>query len=229
MTAEKIDISMRIVASLTMIHGSSIFFLLALTFGNLRSSILLRIAFWRAASAAAAFFSAQATSSAVRGRVEPARAVGAPPVGIALPAVRSDLADLRRADIGAEHAIDHRAHAPDARESDLAALGTLLLLGEIFLADLAERPVEHRHVVLDERVHLPVLLIGAAARIGAVGGLEGDRLVAVLLRHLHPAIPVVMRHVGAAENDQAGLELFLIGHECHRLLPSVQIPCRFPA
>jgi hypothetical protein len=44
---------------------------------------------------------------------------------------------------------------------------------------------------------------------------QRDGLVAILVLGSHPTIEIVMPDIAAPENDQAGLELLLVGDEFH--------------
>ena len=93
---------------------------------------------------------------------------------------------------------------------DLACLYALLLeVGEVF-GDLAEGAIEDWHFVLYAEAHVRVLVVGTVARCVDVGGFEGNRLVAVGLGNLDPAVPVAVFHVRAAEDDEARLEFLCI-------------------
>ena len=63
--------------------------------------------------------------------------------------------------------------------ADLPRLDPLLLkVGEV-LGDLAEGAVENRHLMLDAEAHVGVLVEGLILGRVDVGGLQGNRLVAV--------------------------------------------------
>ena len=99
--------------------------------------------------------------------------------------------------------------------ADLAALGPRLLRGQVLLRHGAEGVVEDRDVMLEHGSDFDLLLPGEVPGHADVGGLEGDRLVTVCLRQLDAAVPVAMVHVGPAEDNEAGLDLFLVDHERH--------------
>jgi hypothetical protein len=80
--------------------------------------------------------------------------------------------------------------------------------------------------VLQAKADIGVRVIGLVARFALVGSLERDRFVAIGLRQLDAAIPSAVRHVGAAENDEAGLELLLVGDKGHGYAPCL---CSFCA
>ena len=134
---------------------------------------------------------------------------------------------LHRANIVLQRALDHGLELLGAILADLAASGARLLGRQVLLRHGAERMVEDRNVMLEHGPDLDLLLVGEVARHADVAGLERDRLVAVGLRQLDAAVPVAMVHVGPAEDDKAGFNLFLVGYERHgtpsRCAGSVQI------
>jgi hypothetical protein len=79
---------------------------------------------------------------------------------------------------------------------------------------------------LSAEAHVGVLVEGLLAGRIDVSGLEGDRLVAVILGQLDAAVEIAMVHVRAPEDDEARLEHFLVGHKRHDKPRTVQIPCR---
>jgi LDH2 family malate/lactate/ureidoglycolate dehydrogenase len=72
--------------------------------------------------------------------------------------------------------------------ADLAALRPRLLRGQVLLGHVAERTVEHRHVMLDAETHIGVMIERALARGIDVVRLKGIGLVAVGLRQFDAAI-----------------------------------------
>jgi hypothetical protein len=76
---------------------------------------------------------------------------------------------------------------------------------DVVLGDLAEGAIENRHLVLDTKPQVRVLVEGPLAGGVDVGRLQGNRLVAVLLGELDPEVLVLVFHVGAPEDDQSGL------------------------
>ena len=143
----------------------------------------------------------------------------------------ADELDLGVSDIALQVPFDDAAHRRRPALTDLARRGLLLLELGVFLADLGEGAVEDGQVFLKRELDPVVLLEGGLPRGVPVAGLQGNRLVAVLLGKLDAAVPVVVLHVGPAENDQAGFQLFLVGNERH-FAPhshSVQVPCRSAA
>jgi hypothetical protein len=59
------------------------------------------------------------------------------------------------------------------------------------------------------------MIKGAVPRLMKIGRFKGNRFIAVCLRQLDAAIPVLMLYIAPAEDDKAGLEVFLIYDECH--------------
>ncbi len=137
----------------------------------------------------------------------------------------ADEVDLCRADIGIELGLDDRLDLLDAQLGDFAHGRAAFLGGDILRRHLAEGAVEHGDVAFQANLHLDVLSISLLPRRRDVGGLEGDRLVTVLLGELDPAVPVAMRDVGPAEDHQAGFQFLFVCDECHDRL----ILCRFRA
>lgn len=134
---------------------------------------------------------------------------------VTAPQLVADPMYLDRADIVLKGALDHGLELLRAFLADLAALGARLLGGQVLLRHGAEGVVEYRDVMLEHGPNLDLLLTGEVARCANVAGLERDRLVAVCLGQFDAAVPVAMVHIGPAEDDEAGLDLFLVGHERH--------------
>jgi hypothetical protein len=61
--------------------------------------------------------------------------------------------------------------------------------------------------MLDAEPNVGILVEGPLAGGADVGCFERNRLVAVGLRHLHAAIPHLMIHVAAPEENKARLQL----------------------
>jgi len=55
------------------------------------------------------------------------------------------------------------------------------------------------------------------------GSLEGDRLIAVNVGYLHPAVPHLVLHVAAPEDDQARLEFLSLPDERHFCLIGIEV------
>ncbi len=125
---------------------------------------------------------------------------------------------LRRTDISVQSAFDNGADFLGACSADLPALRTRLLCQQILSANLSERMIEHRNVVLQPEPDIGVLVEGAFPRHFSVCCLEGNGLVAVCLRNLHPAVPHAMLHVATPEDYQSRLEFRFVGDECHNRL-----------
>jgi hypothetical protein len=85
----------------------------------------------------------------------------------------------------------------------------------VVLGDLAEGPIEDRNLVLDPEPEIGVLVEGPLARRVDVGCFQGNRLVAVRVGELDPAVPIPVLYVRAAEDDKAGLEFLGIDKEGH--------------
>ena len=80
--------------------------------------------------------------------------------------------------------------------------------------------VEYRDIMLEAEADVCVLIEGAFPRHVDVGRFKGNRLVAVGLGNLHPAIPHSVVYVAAPKENQSGLEFRFVRDECHvRLRP----------
>lgn len=77
--------------------------------------------------------------------------------------------------------------------------------------------------MLEPEAHIGVLVKGTILGVIDVRGLERNRLIAVSLGQLDPAVPVAVLDVGSAENDEAGFKLLSIENEGHENLNL----CRF--
>src|SRR6202021_462518 len=133
---------------------------------------------------------------------------------------------LDRADVILQRALDHGLELLGPLLADLAALGAGLLGRQVLLGNGAEGMVEDRDVALKTDPDFDLLFVGEVARDADIAGLERDRLIAVGLRELDAAVPVAMAHVGSGEEDKAGLDFFLVGHERHGKTLTL---CRFRA
>src|ERR1019366_8476751 len=147
------------------------------------------------------------------------------PERISEPAVLGDQIYLYGTDIAVELRPDDGFDVLPSGWGDLSGLGALLLEINEVLGDLAEGAIEDRNVVLDAKAEIRVLIEGPLARGIDVGGLQANRLVAVRIRQLDPAIPIPVFHVGLSEDDEAGLEFLSVEEECHLGDVSVQILC----
>jgi hypothetical protein len=104
---------------------------------------------------------------------------------------------------------------------DLSCLDALLLKVEVFFCNLAEGPIEDRHIVLDAETDIDVLIEGSLLRGVDVRGLKGNRFVSILLGKLDAAVSVAVLHVRTPEDDKSGLKLVNVGEEGHEMLPTV--------
>src|ERR1700692_1646190 len=104
---------------------------------------------------------------------------------------------------------------------DLSCLDALLLKVEIFFCNLAEGPIEDRHIVLDAETDIDVLIVGPLFRGVDVRGFKGNRFISILLVKLDASVPVAVLHVRTPEDDKAGLKLVNVGEEGHEMLPTV--------
>ncbi len=132
-------------------------------------------------------------------------AVGLSPHGIFIPLVLADQRDLRRSHIAVELGLDVRIDDSPCVVGDLTRFGALLVEGRVLLRHLAEAPIEHGKFVFDLEAKLGVMVKRLLPRLAFDGCLQGDSLVAILARQFHAAVPIVVLHVGAAEDDEARL------------------------
>ena len=73
--------------------------------------------------------------------------------------------------------------------------------------------------MLDTKPDISIDVKGFVSCLLKINGLEGNRLVAVSLGELDAAIEVLMIYIAPAEDNEAGLEFFLIGDEGHGFSP----------
>lgn len=106
---------------------------------------------------------------------------------------------------------------------NLASISAALLNDKKFFGDLPKGPVEYRHVMLEPKAHIGVVVKGAVARGIPVGDAQCNGLVSVVLRHLYPAVEIAMRHIASPEDYKSGFEFFLIGNKRHRHTPLCRI------
>lgn len=97
--------------------------------------------------------------------------------------------------------MDHGVHRLPAMLGDLADLGALLLLGQKVLGDGAAWPVEDRHVVLDAKAKIGVLVERPLLGGVDVGGLQAYRLVAVSLGQLDAAVPLAQKWIKGVQSN----------------------------
>jgi hypothetical protein len=103
-------------------------------------------------------------------------------------------------DIPVQGSFDDGADFLGPRRADLPTLRARLLRQQIFSSNLTEGMVEHRDIMLQPEPDVRVLVEGAFPRHINVCCLEGNGLVAVCLRNLHPAVPHAMLHVATPED-----------------------------
>jgi hypothetical protein len=99
--------------------------------------------------------------------------------------------------------------------ADLATFGSRFLRRQVLSRYLAEGVVEHRNVVLDAEPDVRILIGRSFFRDAEIRRFERHRLVAICLRHLHPAVPHSMIDITAPEDDQARLEFVFFGDKRH--------------
>lgn len=148
------------------------------------------------------------------------------PERIAGPTILADEVDLDRADVAIELGVDDRVHHLPTMVGDFADKGPLLLEGGVVLGDLAEGPIENRHIMFDAEAKIRIVGEGPLTGRFDVGRFQRHRLVPVGLRQLDPAVPIAVLHVGSPEENEPAFQFLSIDKESHRPPPSVQNLCR---
>ncbi len=136
----------------------------------------------------------------------------------------SDQIDLDRTYIAVELRPDDGIDGLPALVGNLPSLNALLRKVRVVLRDLAEGAIENRHVVLDAEAQVGVLIESAFLRRVDIRCFKGNRLVAVPMVKLDPAVPLFVR---AAEDDEPGFELLNAVRKAMGKPPTVQNSCIF--